>query len=164
MTLFWTFLFIACESTTEICTDFSTVSAGYGRLTYDDQEQELEATWLQTGSSLQLNMLNPSADGASLTIRLNTSEQGVGVLDLVDNDYPYHFSLGISEQGTASFYPQYSGSISATPEASNPGSLTLQSFNGLLLEACFSLVAIGSDGSSHIIQDGRIKAAEKVFD
>ena len=78
MTLFWTFLFIACESTTEICTDFSTVSAGYGRLTYDDQEQELEATWLQTGSSLQLNMLNPSADGASLTIRLNTSEQGVG--------------------------------------------------------------------------------------
>ena len=164
MTFLWTFLLFSCQTTQQICTDFTTIPSGSAVLTYSDQQQELEATWLQTGSSLQLNMVNPMADGSSLTLRLIASDEGIPVLELEDESYPHHFSLGLPEQGTASFYPQYSGSISATPQEETPGSLTLQSFNGVLLEACFSMTAIGSDGSTHHIHDGALKAAEKVFD
>ncbi|MEC7986961.1 MAG: hypothetical protein VX278_17460 [Myxococcota bacterium] len=153
-----------CQTESAPCTDFTTLDSGTGLFTYNGQQQTLEATWLQTGSTLQVNMVNQSPDGSSLTLRLSASEEGVPILELPEDTYPHYFSLGIPEQGTASFYPQYAGTISATPQEDSPGILTLESFNGVLLSACFSMTTLGSDGSSHTIENGVLKAAEKVFE
>ena len=103
MTVIFAFFLSACQSELQPCTDFTAIASGTAALTYNDQQQDLEATWLQTGSSLQLNMVNPLPDGSSLTIRLIASDEGIPVLDLEEDTYPHHFSLGLSEQGTASF-------------------------------------------------------------
>lgn len=147
-------LSLACGDTSRTCYPSDGIEEGTASLSLDGVSLTYDATWLMTGSSLQLNL---DHDGSALTIRLSQSADGSSIDALGESSA--EFSLGNPENGTATFYPSDSAS-SATIAADNPGSFTLSSFDQNTLTGCFSFIAEAQDGTSYEISTGLVNATE----
>ena len=93
----------ACEGskTAQSC-DPSPVGAGTATVELDGESLDFNATWMMTGSSLQLNLEAPDSP-AMLTLRLMQADDGTSAADLAE--FPAAFSLGDDQAASGTLYP-----------------------------------------------------------
>ena len=150
-------LITACDSEkdAQVC-DPSAVNAGSATLDLDGEALEYNATWMMTGSSLQLNL--EAADSPSmLTLRLIQSDDGTSASEL--SDFPATFSLGDDQSASATLYPP-DQSPSATTQSDDIGLFEMADWNNSLT-GCFSFTAVATDGTSYTVENGLINATER---
>ena len=151
-------LLTACDKLKEnqATCDPSAVSAGIAILDLDGEALEYNATWMMTGSSLQLNL--EAADSPSmLTLRLIQADDGTSASELTD--FPATFSLGDDQSASGTLYPP-DQSPSATTQSDDIGLFEMTEW-GDSLTGCFSFTAEATDGSRYTIENGLINAIER---
>lgn len=150
-------LFAACDDTATLDTcDPSGVDAGSATLDLDGEPLDFTATWMMTGSSLQLNLEAPNSP-AMLTLRLMQSDSGIAASDM--NDFPATFSLGDAQAASGTLYPP-DNSPAATTQSDDIGLFELVEW-GDSLTGCFSFSAEATDGTRYTVENGRIHATER---
>jgi len=129
-------------------------------VTVDGVEASPTGSFLAQGDAYQVNLSLEDGDlgGARLTLRLQATPAGVTAAQaLEDGPFPVDFALGVAEQGAALWYPPAAtSSYQATDEA--PGVLSVTSFDGSALEACFAFTGAPARGQERVeIADGTLQ-------
>ena len=147
----------ACEGSkaAQSC-DPSPVGAGTATVELEGESLDFNATWMMTGSSLQLNLEAPDSP-AMLTLRLMQADDGTSIADLAE--YPASFSLGDAQAASGTLYPP-DGSPAATTQSDEIGLFELMDW-GDSLTGCFSFSAEATDGTRHTVENGLINATER---
>lgn len=150
-------LLTACEGskTAQSC-DPSPVGAGTATVELDGESLDFNATWMMTGSSLQLNLEAPDSP-AMLTLRLMQSDDSTSTADLAE--FPAAFSLGDDQAASGTLYPP-DGSPAATTQSDEIGLFELMNWDDSLT-GCFSFTAEATDGTRYTVENGLVNATER---
>ena len=148
------FFLLGCQGE---CPALDQLTSGQASFTLNAESFSGEASWMLTGSAMQVNIT--ATDGTNITLRLQNSDDSVAASDLIDSDLPASFSLGVPEKATGTVYPDGGTGNSATTSEEQPGSLTVYELEPEV-RACFSFQATDSDGTSHSIEQGGFTATE----
>jgi len=157
MTLMLLWFSLGCQDKENSCFQGEELAQGTARFEYDGSSNETAASWIMTGSTLQISL---ESDISRTTIRLQQADDGSSADSLSAEGFPYSFSLGVPELGNATFYPDSNGGTSSTTKEDSPGTLTLVSFEQGIVQACFSFAAVDSIGNSYQLSEGLMKALE----
>ena len=154
--IFFSGCLIGCTDKNNTC-NANDIIDGQASALIDNQEASFDATWLKTGSAFQLN-LDAINEEMMITIRLNQSDDGLLLEELSTGT----FSLGNSSNGTATIYPSVTDPSFAA-QSDNPGNFNLISFDGEILEGCFSFEGVDRSDSTIFVSEGSLKASKSPF-